>query len=113
MEYDYVICLQLSRWNKNAFKKILLKNSKNIINYSFSAKWEFGKKGSPLGKDIKQAKRDIKEKFKEIMRRPIDDGYEENMKIMHDDEHKFLEYLESNKYVDVQEALKHKNDLFK
>ena len=40
-------------------------------------------------------------------------GYEENMKIMHDDEHKFLEYLESNKYVDVQEALKHKNDLFK
>ena len=66
-----------------------------------------------IGKDIRQAKRDIKEKFKEIMRRPIDDGYEENMKIMHDDEHKFLEYLESNKYVDVQEALKHKNDLFK
>ena len=40
-------------------------------------------------------------KFDEIMERPIDDGYEENMKIVHDDEHKFLEYLESNKYVDT------------
>ena len=52
-------------------------------------------------------------KFDEIMERPIDDGYEENVRVIHNDMKEFLEYLESNKYVDIQEALKHKRDLFK
>ena len=52
-------------------------------------------------------------KFDGIMERPIDDGYEENVRVIHNDMKEFLKELEINKQADIQEALKHKRDLFK
>ena len=52
-------------------------------------------------------------KFDEIMERPIDDGYEENVRVTHNDMKEFLKELEINKQADIQEALKHMSDLFK